>query len=107
MRLTTPDEQDEISLRLLGRKGKFEAYFTLFDELALRESTFSCSYVSSSPTHRHVLSTAILLRNNAQKTKEETMNQISHENEMVGEDVGNIINRAVQAMVMIDSAAQE
>lgn len=107
MRLTTPEEQDEISLRLLGRKGKFEAYFTLFDELALRESTFSCHYVSSSPTHQHVLSTAILLRNNIQKTKEETMNQISRENQVVWENAGNIINRAVQAMVMIDSAAQE
>ncbi|WKT45061.1 hypothetical protein QSH57_009914 [Fusarium oxysporum f. sp. vasinfectum] len=107
MRLTTPEEQDEISLRLLGRKGKFEAYFTLFDELALRESTFSCNYVSSSPTHQHVLSTAIMLRNNIQNTKEETVNQICHGDQTIGENVDNIINRAVQAMVMIDSAAQE
>lgn len=107
MRLTTPEEQDEISLKLLGRKGKFEAYFTLFDELSLKESTFSCNYISSSPTHQHVLSTAILLRNNIEKTRQETMTQISHENRAIGQNVGNIINRAVQAMVMIDSAAQE
>ncbi|KAF5012916.1 hypothetical protein FDECE_1050 [Fusarium decemcellulare] len=106
MRPTTPAERGEISQKLLGKSGIFSAYFRLYDDLASRDYSFSYHHLPTPRTHQDVLYTAELLRSNIQSTKEEATVHLHNDRTATG-NVDNIINMAVQAMIMIDSAARD
>lgn len=109
MKPTTPRERQEIALKLLGRDGKHQAYFALYDEFAQRENSFIVNIQPQAAggglTHAELLVVVDQLIENIDVTCDEMINRIQEKlgNQRSDVEIESLIHMAVQAMIMINS----
>ncbi|CAM1510524.1 Fc.00g008590.m01.CDS01 [Cosmosporella sp. VM-42] len=106
----TPEQRREIAQELLGKAGSFSAYFRLYDDLDQRDHDFVFAFDEGTfctpKTYQDVLLAAQKLRENVDITKEE-LAALLQKTWKTSAKVENVINMAVQAMIMVDSAARD
>ena len=110
MRSVTVEERQEIARELLGKDGAFSAYFRLYGDLTQRDHDFSIAFDEPTfyipKTYQDVLLAARKLRENTDITKEEVTTLLQNIWKTSAR-VENVMNTAVQAMIMVDSAAKD
>ncbi|KAF4965168.1 hypothetical protein FSARC_6986 [Fusarium sarcochroum] len=106
MRASTDEDRRNISQQLLGAEGNFQVYFRSYDDLATKYNTFDAPGSLAARTHQDVIFVAKYLMSNPEVKKEETIAHMQNSWNTF-DNVENILTLAVQAIVMMDSAAQD
>lgn len=103
-----PEERDDAARRLFGRVGDLPVFFAFCDNLLGQENDFLLRLNNQNAgdqlTYKNILHVVDILKHNPQMTKNETIRTLC-EGASSSSRIEKIINLAVQAMVMIDCAA--
>ncbi|KAF4436470.1 hypothetical protein F53441_13260 [Fusarium austroafricanum] len=103
MKAAADKDRELIAEELLGTSGDFSAYFRSYDDLATKDNTIDGPI---SRTHQDVIFVTEYLKSNSGVTKEQALAHMQASWNTT-DNLENVLTLAIQAMLMVDSAAQE